>query len=127
MVMLGFNFCISVASSHPTHSHPLWIRVLPPDTPHCLCHPLHCQAICFFLSLATLLLFSSLHDEDLAFLEDDNSDDDDFDDFANFNHSSEEAYNEPKVDDKDIIILKEHNFTTVVENNLFVMVEIYAP
>ncbi|KAG5146035.1 hypothetical protein JHK84_031578 [Glycine max] len=121
------------------------------------------------LSLATLLLFSSLSltlcdktppqndnkknnnddDEDLSFLEesddaattshqghfpdpdefdeDDGDDEDDFGDFAGFDHSSEEAFKEPEVDDKDVVVLKERNFTTVVENNRFVMVEFYAP
>ncbi|KAL2983964.1 hypothetical protein AAZX31_12G064800 [Glycine max] len=117
------------------------------------------------LSLATLLLFSSLSltlcdkippqndndnnnnddDEDLSFLEepddaastshhghfpdpdrfdDDGDDDGDFGDFSGFDHSTEEAF---EVDDKDVVVLKESNFTTVVENNRFIMVEFYAP
>ncbi|RZB74654.1 Protein disulfide isomerase-like 1-4 isoform B [Glycine soja] len=114
------------------------------------------------LSLATLLLFSSLSltlcdkippqndnnnddDEDLSFLEEpddaaatshhghfpdpdrfdeDGDDDGDFGDFSGFDHSTEEAF---EVDDKDVVVLNERNFTTVVENNRFIMVEFYAP
>ncbi|TKY67222.1 disulfide isomerase 1-4 [Spatholobus suberectus] len=54
-------------------------------------------------------------------------DDDDFGDFSGFDPSAEEAFAEPAVDDKDVVVLKERNFTTVVENNRFVMVEFYAP
>ncbi|KHN32087.1 Protein disulfide isomerase-like 1-4 [Glycine soja] len=117
------------------------------------------------LSLATLLLFSSLSltlcdkippqndnnnddDEDLSFLEepddattshndhfldldqfdeDVEDDEDDFRDFVGFDHSSEEAFKEPEVDNKDVIILKVHNFTIVIENNRFVMIKICAP
>lgn len=62
--------------------------------------------------------------------EDDEEDDgEDFDDFSSFDsHShSEEAYKEPEVDEKDVVVLKERNFTTVIENNRYVMVEFYAP
>ncbi|KAL5130240.1 Protein disulfide isomerase-like 1-4 [Glycine soja] len=111
------------------------------------------------LSLATLLLFSSLSltlcdkippqndnnnddDEDLSFLEEPDDaaatshhghfpdpdrfdeDGDDDGDFSGFDHSTEEAF---EVDDKDVVVLKERNFTTVVENNRFIMVEFYAP
>ncbi|CAJ1979309.1 unnamed protein product [Sphenostylis stenocarpa] len=124
------------------------------------------KSLLLSLSLATLLLFSSLSltlsnkpslndtktnqddndDEDLSFLEEphdaadtshhahfpdpdhfDNDDDDDFGDFSGFDSPSEEAFKEPAVDDKDVVILKERNFTTVIENNRFVMVEFYAP
>ncbi|XP_015874407.3 protein disulfide isomerase-like 1-4 [Ziziphus jujuba] len=87
-------------------------------------------------------------DEDLSFLEEaddqtvppphrypdlDQSDDEgdgDFDNFADFDGSvadQDEAYKEPEVDDKDVVVLKERNFTDVIENNKFVMVEFYAP
>ncbi|TKY75051.1 disulfide isomerase 1-4 [Spatholobus suberectus] len=33
---------------------------------------------------------------------------------------------EPVVDDKDVVVLKERNFTIVIENNRFVIVEFYA-
>lgn len=59
----------------------------------------------------------------------DDDDDDDFGDFSGFDPSAapEEAFKEPTVDDKDVVVLRERNFTTVVENNRFVMVEFYAP
>ncbi|KAJ1409202.1 Thioredoxin-like superfamily [Sesbania bispinosa] len=100
------------------------------------------------LSLTTLLLFSSFshvlceEEEDLSFLEepDENDsyhhhhhggfDDDaatDFDDFSGFEDAEAEAYKEPEVDDKDVVVLKDKNFTDVVKNNQFVMVEFYAP
>lgn len=91
-------------------------------------------------------------DEDLSFLEeaDDKNDvsshhghhhkypdqdefegegDDDFENFSDFDESEldNDAYKEPEVDDKDVVVLKERNFTTVIENNKFVMVEFYAP
>ncbi|XP_027341739.1 protein disulfide isomerase-like 1-4 [Abrus precatorius] len=96
------------------------------------------------LSLVTLLFFSSFSpilckdladDEDLSFLDEpdepsnshyshDHFDDDaNFDDFSGF----EETYKEPEVDDKDVVVLKEKNFTDFVKNNRFVMVEFYAP
>ncbi|XP_020215222.1 protein disulfide isomerase-like 1-4 [Cajanus cajan] len=87
-------------------------------------------------------------DEDLSFLEephdatatshhhfpdpdqfddDDGDDADDFGDFSGYDPSADEAFADPAVDDKDVVVLKERNFTTVVENNRFVMVEFYAP
>ncbi|XP_061376673.1 protein disulfide isomerase-like 1-4 [Gastrolobium bilobum] len=97
------------------------------------------------LSITTLLLFSSFSlifcndvadDEDLSFLDepDDIStshhhehfdDDADFGDFSGYDDA--EAYKEPEVDEKDVVVLKEKNFTDVVKNNRFVMVEFYAP
>ncbi|KAK7257715.1 hypothetical protein RIF29_31886 [Crotalaria pallida] len=52
--------------------------------------------------------------------------DEDFDDFSHTSHQGEEE-EELSLDDKDVVVLKERNFTTVVENNRFVMVEFYAP
>ncbi|KAL5565666.1 hypothetical protein UlMin_028830 [Ulmus minor] len=88
-------------------------------------------------------------DEDLSFLEEaddagthhnvhqpypdpnnfDDEGDDEFDNFSDFDESEvdQEAYKEPEVDDKDVVVLKERNFTDVIENNKFVMVEFYAP
>ncbi|XP_027346620.1 protein disulfide isomerase-like 1-4 [Abrus precatorius] len=110
-------------------------------------------ATLLFLSSSSLTLSKKApqnddDDEDLSFLEelDDTAtshhnfpdpdhfhdgegddDDGDFDDFSSFDPSVEEAYKEPAVDDKDVVVLKERNFTTVIENNEFVMVEFYAP
>ncbi|KAF7805585.1 protein disulfide isomerase-like 1-4 [Senna tora] len=83
-------------------------------------------------------------DEDLSFLEeaDDSTTsheddhypdpdhfDDDLEDFSGFDESDidAEAYKEPEVDDKDVVVLKEGNFSHVVKTNQFVMVEFYAP
>ncbi|KAK7261363.1 hypothetical protein RIF29_27672 [Crotalaria pallida] len=113
-----------------------------------------------FLSLTTLLLFSSFSlisfttttsaatgdgdDEDLSFLEDsddtstdnhhepyDYPDPDDFDDdgadLGDFSGYDPEAYKEPEIDDKDVVVLNATNFGDVVKNNRFVLVEFYAP
>lgn len=103
-----------------------------------------------FLSAFSLTLCKSntaendSHDEDLSFLEeaDDGSAslgddhfpdldnyDDDLSDFSGFDESDvdAEAYKEPEVDDKDVVVLKESNFSDVVKKNPFVMVEFYAP
>ncbi|KAF5470693.1 hypothetical protein F2P56_011190 [Juglans regia] len=107
------------------------------------------------LSLATLLLFSSLsptiskdlqdddEDEDLSFLEepDDHShlsypehsdeeplEDDDLDNFDDLDDPvDQDGFKELEVDDPDVVVLKEGNFSEFVEDNRFVMVEFYAP
>ncbi|KAL4380642.1 hypothetical protein AHAS_Ahas04G0053900 [Arachis hypogaea] len=64
-------------------------------------------------------------DEDLELDEDD---DNDYGDFSSYSPSHFEAEQPPwDVDDKDVVVLKERNFTTVIENNQYVMVEFYAP
>ncbi|KAB1226373.1 Protein disulfide isomerase-like 1-4 [Morella rubra] len=108
-----------------------------------------------FLSVTALLLFSSFSptlsknvvddDEDLSFLEeaDDHShvdhsdpdhldeyaaDDDDFENLSDFDDSAyEDEYKEPEVDDKDVVVLKEGNFSEFLKKNRHVMVEFYAP
>lgn len=108
------------------------------------------------LSLAALLLFSSLSltlskdvkdedDEDLSFLDEaddqshlhhsdpdhsdeENLDEDDFENLPDFDESAyQDEYKEPEVDDKDVVVLKEGNFSDFVGKNRFVMVEFYAP
>ncbi|XP_057729685.1 protein disulfide isomerase-like 1-4 [Arachis stenosperma] len=87
-------------------------------------------------------------DEDLSFLEEaddtssshhhqyeghypdpDQIDDADLDDFSGFDETefNPDAYKEAEVDEKDVVILKDKNFTDVVKNNRYVMVEFYAP
>ncbi|KAK9280007.1 hypothetical protein L1049_013692 [Liquidambar formosana] len=86
-------------------------------------------------------------DEDLSFLESDENDatpsshlrdldnfDEDADDFENYDDFDEsdahdhEAYSTgPEVDEKDVVVLKERNFTSFVEEHRYVMVEFYAP
>ncbi|OMO67473.1 Thioredoxin [Corchorus capsularis] len=54
-------------------------------------------------------------------------DDDDFGNYHDFDDSDSDPYKEPQVDDKDVVVLKEGNFSDFIENNKFVMVEFYAP
>ncbi|KAK9676733.1 hypothetical protein RND81_11G096400 [Saponaria officinalis] len=109
------------------------------------------------LSLSSLSLSTAdIDDEDLSFLEEiDSTDaaspshaafhdddvgdfdggDDNFDDFddSDFGGGSggEDDYGDDltaaAVDEKDVVVLKERNFTDVVENNKYVLVEFYAP
>lgn len=68
--------------------------------------------------------------------DDDTYDDDeesygDFEIPSNFDHGDEEE-NEgveliPKVDEKDVVVLTEGNFSDFIESNKYVMVEFYAP
>lgn len=98
----------------------------------------------------------NLDEEDLSFLEDDTDTDnhllpphktddtdepeddaaDDFDDdFGNFDDLDESQFGDesgseyaiPEVDEKDVVVLKERNFTDVIEGNKYVLVEFYAP
>lgn len=108
------------------------------------------------LFLSSLLLFSQFSpslstdkvdddlDEDLSFLEEDDepqlsksghiSDPEDFDD-EDFDHNSDadepesfdSHYAQPEIDEKDVVVLKERNFSDVIENNQYVLVEFYAP
>ena len=88
-------------------------------------------------------------DEDLSFLEEpeDNNDaahlsdpdhydedfagDEDFENYADLDESAfqdeDEDYKVPDVDEKDVVVLKEGNFSDFIEKNQFVMVEFYAP
>ena len=55
------------------------------------------------------------------------SDDDDFGNYQDFDDSDSDPYKEPEVDDKDVVVLKEGNFSNFIQKNKFVMVEFYAP
>jgi protein disulfide-isomerase A1 len=101
--------------------------------------------ILILLSLTALLIFSSFSpilskeeelDEDLSFLDEPDSDetishhDHDHDsdleeDFSGYDH--QESYQPPEIDEKDVVVLKDNNFTDVVNKNRFVLVEFYAP
>ncbi|GAU15644.1 hypothetical protein TSUD_109020 [Trifolium subterraneum] len=101
--------------------------------------------ILILLSLTTLLIFSSLSpilskqeepEEDLSFLDEPDSDetishhDHDHDsdleeDFSGYDN--QESYQVPEIDEKDVVVLKDYNFTDVVNKNRFVLVEFYAP
>lgn len=87
-------------------------------------------------------------DEDLSFLEEPDeahgasghhhlpdfdleggAEDEDFGDFSDFEDSEgdRDEYKAPVVDEKDVVVLKEGNFSDFIKNNRFVMVEFYAP
>ncbi|KAA8544042.1 hypothetical protein F0562_021781 [Nyssa sinensis] len=62
--------------------------------------------------------------------EDDDVEDEDFENYDDFDEPSgfdHEAYSQPEIDEKDVIVLKEGNFSEFIENNRYVMVEFYAP
>ncbi|XP_077252921.1 protein disulfide isomerase-like 1-4 [Tasmannia lanceolata] len=82
--------------------------------------------------------------EDLSFLEEDDelppsqpsipdpdhlTDDEDFENFDDFEGSESDhgdSYSAPQIDEKDVVVLKEGNFSEFLEKNRFVMVEFYA-
>uniref|UniRef100_A0A7C9EU26 Protein disulfide-isomerase n=1 Tax=Opuntia streptacantha TaxID=393608 RepID=A0A7C9EU26_OPUST len=80
-------------------------------------------------------------DEDLSFLEQDDdkptysSDPEDSDDeadnygddFGSYNDSDSDDEEVFLADEKDVVVLRERNFTDVIEENKYVMVEFYAP
>ncbi|KDP44055.1 hypothetical protein JCGZ_05522 [Jatropha curcas] len=67
------------------------------------------------------------HYPDSDQFEEDDIDDDDFENYSDFNDSESDPYKEPEFDEKDVVVLKERNFTDIIENHKFVMVEFYAP
>ncbi|TQD79062.1 hypothetical protein C1H46_035379 [Malus baccata] len=86
------------------------------------------------------------NDEDLNFLEEptdhgddaphypdpDHYDEGNYDDLENYfdfdeGGDHEYSYKKPDVDGKDVVVLKATNFSDVVKNSRFVMVELYAP
>jgi protein disulfide-isomerase A1 len=105
---------------------------------------------CFSKSQTSAAAHGDGDDEDLSFLEDSNNhnedsaaaysdpesfpneeaidDDDDLgDDVEDFSDLDSDQYKEPEVDEKDVVVLKEKNFTSFLKSNRFVMVEFYAP
>nr|KJB20274.1 hypothetical protein B456_003G141300 [Gossypium raimondii] len=54
-------------------------------------------------------------------------DDEEFGNYHDFDDSDSDPYKEPEIDDKDVVVLKEGNFSDFIEKNKFVMVEFYAP
>ncbi|MBA0644476.1 hypothetical protein Goklo_028631 [Gossypium klotzschianum] len=54
-------------------------------------------------------------------------DDEEFGSYHDFDDSDSDPYKEPEIDDKDVVVLKEGNFSDFIEKNKFVMVEFYAP
>ncbi|CAK9143239.1 unnamed protein product [Ilex paraguariensis] len=57
--------------------------------------------------------------------EDDDDDDEDLGNYDEFEH--EDEYSIPKIDDEDVFVLTDGNFSDFIESNQYVMVEFYAP
>lgn len=57
----------------------------------------------------------------------DDEEDDDFDSYNDFDDHQEDEDDGPKVDEKDVVVLTDRNFSDFVESNKYVMVEFYAP
>uniref|UniRef100_A0A6N2L718 Protein disulfide-isomerase n=1 Tax=Salix viminalis TaxID=40686 RepID=A0A6N2L718_SALVM len=53
--------------------------------------------------------------------------DDDVENYSDLDDSELDSYKEPEIDDKDVVVLKEGNFSDFVTKNKYVMVEFYAP
>ncbi|KAI9196083.1 hypothetical protein LWI28_020937 [Acer negundo] len=65
------------------------------------------------------------HSDDEPDLDDEFSDD--FDHYPDFDDNESDSYKQPEIDEKDVVVLKERNFSDIIEKNKFVMVEFYAP
>ncbi|KAI8573671.1 hypothetical protein RHMOL_Rhmol01G0295200 [Rhododendron molle] len=79
---------------------------------------------------------AALPHSDPQFSDEENDvDDDDIENYDDFevpsgldhDHDEEEYSRSPEIDEKDVIVLGERNFSEFVEGNRFVMVEFYAP
>lgn len=77
---------------------------------------------------------SSHHNfEDDEHYDDGDGDEDDFELPSDLDHGDDEGYEDeeallhPKVDEKDVVVLTDRNFSDFIENNKYVMVEFYAP
>ncbi|XP_027086262.1 protein disulfide isomerase-like 1-4 [Coffea eugenioides] len=72
-----------------------------------------------------------LKDDDGYDNEDDEESYDDFEIPSNFDHGDGEENDDvelgPKVDEKDVVVLNEGNFSDFIESNKYAMVEFYAP
>lgn len=54
-------------------------------------------------------------------------DDEEGGDFSDLGNPDSDPFPTPEIDEKDVVVIKERNFTDVIENNQYVMVEFYAP
>ncbi|KFK27591.1 hypothetical protein AALP_AA8G403600 [Arabis alpina] len=68
--------------------------------------------------------FEGVEGEEDEMYEDDEEEEGDFSDLGN---PDSDPLPVLEIDEKDVVIVKERNFTDVIENNQFVMVEFYAP
>lgn len=67
------------------------------------------------------------HYSDSDQFEEDDIDTDDFENYSDFDDSESDPYKEPEIEDKDVVVLKERNFSDFIDERKFVMVEFYAP
>ncbi|OVA10144.1 Thioredoxin [Macleaya cordata] len=72
---------------------------------------------------------ASIHDKDHQNHDHFDEDEEDFENYDDFEDSEadHDQYKPPEVDEKDVVVLKEGNFSDFVEKNRYVMVEFYAP
>lgn len=56
-----------------------------------------------------------------------NDDDDEEGDFSDLGSPDSDPLPTPEIDEKDVVVIKERNFTDVIEKNQYVLVEFYAP
>ncbi|XP_010456632.1 PREDICTED: protein disulfide isomerase-like 1-4 [Camelina sativa] len=56
-----------------------------------------------------------------------NEDEDEEGDFSDLGNPDSDPLPTPEIDEKDVVVIKERNFTDVIENNQYVLVEFYAP
>lgn len=66
--------------------------------------------------------FEGGEDEDSEMYEDDEEGD-----LSDLGNPDSDPLPAPEIDEKDVVVIKERNFTDVIENNQYVMVEFYAP
>ncbi|KAG2311098.1 hypothetical protein Bca52824_022655 [Brassica carinata] len=110
-------------------------------------------ALLIFSAASTSFASNVDDDEDLSFLEDedqapakpltdklngggedeedpeayDDDEEEDGGDFSDLGNPESDPIPAPEVDEKDVVVVKERNFTDVIENNEYVMLEFYAP
>ncbi|CAH8392741.1 unnamed protein product [Eruca vesicaria subsp. sativa] len=66
-------------------------------------------------------------EEDPEMYDDNDEDDQEGEDLSDLGNPDSDPFPSPDVDEKDVVVIKERNFTDVIENNQYVMVEFYAP
>lgn len=91
----------------------------------------------FSVTLSNVLFDNTDLEEDLTFLQDDQNvagstesahEAHDFENYDDLLDSfGEESESMPDIDESDVVVLKESNFTDFLEKNQYVMVEFYAP
>ncbi|PIA37392.1 hypothetical protein AQUCO_03000171v1 [Aquilegia coerulea] len=59
--------------------------------------------------------------------DEDEDEEESYDDFEGSEGEQDEEYSMPEVDEKDVVVLKQGNFSDYIEKNRYVFVEFYAP